>query len=432
MQQFPTKRLTVPSNESKGIGGGGGGGSHRPTSNASEQVSHVPSQPVQTATAARRQPHPGMPGAGASVNASPALSGEALARVARQVVTQGTSAAAKVDAWSFGETSQGVSPEPRGIPQQRTQMDQQKPQQPQQQPKHESAGDVVVDDGDEYAEEEFRGGRKATPGTLQEFAPRSADETVQQAKQRVLTQSETDPNFYSVALPSGFHLYRDGLQHLSASIVRGRHQAKFNRAAKEKNSAYLIEGVTSLLGDGVSALRLTTGDFYWLLYWLLLASYPVRSRALTYSCGDEKHLSAVEDGTLPEETLRTLITYDKPKLSEVVLDKATLDNLDLSALGGLRLGGFLVRDMVEWETEYEETATEEDYSIYDLAVYLADGTLEERADIVRDMTIEQIDALKAYKDVAGEHGVTASLNCICKECGAEKEVTLSISARDFL
>lgn len=415
MQQFPTKRLTVPSNESKGIGGGGGG-SHRPPSNAPEQVSHEPSQPVQTATAARRQPHPGMPGAGASVNAPPpALSGEALARVARQVVTQGTSAAAKVDAWSFGETSQGVSPEPSGTPKHT------------QQPRQETTVEVH----EEYVED-LRGSTTGTPGTLQEFAPRSADETVQQAKQRVLTQSETDPNFYSVALPSGFHLYRDGLQHLSASIVRGRHQAKFNRAAKEKNSAYLIEGVTSLLGDGVSALRLTTGDFYWLLYWLLLASYPVRSRALTYSCGDEKHLSAVEDGTLPEETLRTLITYDKPKLSEVVLDKAALDNLDLSALGGLRLGGFLVRDMVEWETEYEETATEEDYSIYDLAVYLADGTLEERADIVRDMTIEQIDALKAYKDVAGEHGVTASLNCICKECGAEKEVTLSISARDFL
>lgn len=241
---------------------------------------------------------------------------------------------------------------------------------------------------------------------------------------------DKNANYYSVSLPSEFTFY--DFKNLSVSLIRGRQQAKFNRAAQEHNSRYMIEGVTSLLGDNANALSLTTGDFYWLLYWLLYASYPTRQRRATVICQGEEHLRKVEIGELQEDTLKNELTYDKPLLKEVYLDNAALASLDLTSLAGLELDAYRVKDMLDWEENFDDKANAEDYFTYDLAVYLKNGTLEERAEIVRDMNSLQIDALTKYREVVANHGVEASLKSVCKECGAETEVSLSVSAHDFL
>lgn len=248
--------------------------------------------------------------------------------------------------------------------------------------------------------------------------------------QAKLTEAEKNPGYYSTGLPSRFMFYR--FKTLSVSLIRGRHQAKLNRAAAEGKGRYVVETVTSLLGDGVSAMDLTTGDFYWLLYWILFASYPSRQRDVTVTCSNEAHLDAVLEGARPESSLRYLVSYDKPHITETDLDVPALEALDLSSLDGIDLGAFYVRDMVDWEENYEAKATAEDYYIYDLAVYLLDGTLEERADKVRDMSVVQMAALKAYRAEMVKHGVIAKLKSTCHGCGAENEDLLSISAHDFL
>lgn len=239
-----------------------------------------------------------------------------------------------------------------------------------------------------------------------------------------------DASFYSVKLPSDFRFY--GFKDLSVSLVKGRQQAKFNRAANEGVGRYMMEGVTSLLGDGRSALELTSGDFYWLLYWLLFASYPKRSRTVTITCQNDSHLEQVEKGLLEESSLRYLTTYDRPVLNEMYLDWDKVKDVDVSSLAGLELGAFFLKDMLEWEEAHDENANTEDTFIYDLAVYLRTGTLEERAEIVRDLSPLQTAQLTAYKDAVSQHGVSASLKSVCKGCGAENGVNLSVSAHDFL
>ena len=377
-----------------------------------------------------RRPHPLMPGA-----VKPQVIVPADPAVVKRVLQQGDPNA-RVDDWSFQpQTESSTSPQSNpGVKQTR-------------------AEETPTEDIRETAIPD------ASPGRNIAAIPTGG----------YLTTSEKNADYFGVDLPSRFAFYP--FKNLSVALIRGRQQAKFNRAAQEQSSRYMMEGVTSLLGDGVSVSNLTSGDFYWLLYWLLLSSYTARFRTTTIVCQDEDHLAKVERkvayadsvkriGTdaanaeligkkvespedqellnaalqdmAGEDTLKSTITYDRPTIKEMQLDQKALQALDLSSLQGIELGAYLVRDMLDWEDNYEANATAEDYFTYDLAVYLKNGTLEERAEVVRDMSTIQINALTAYREVAGAHGVQASLKCICKECGAENEVNISISAHDFL
>jgi hypothetical protein len=243
--------------------------------------------------------------------------------------------------------------------------------------------------------------------------------------------SETSSDFYSVKVPSNFHFY--DFKMLSVKKVTGRVQAKFTRAGAEENARYLVEGVSSLLGDGVSAFDLTAYDFGWLLHFILLLSYPTSPRKSVVTCRNSEHITKVDDGEMPESSLRYIMDYDRPSLDETILDTKALDALDLTSLAKYDLGVYTMRDAVDWEENYGESRkNKEDEFIYDLATYLKGGTLEERAEKVRDMSVAQFKALEAYRTVAQNHGVHAFIKSTCKECGAENVTNVTISVLDFL
>lgn len=245
------------------------------------------------------------------------------------------------------------------------------------------------------------------------------------------TDAEKDADFYSVKLPSDFYFY--DFKALSVKKVTGRVQAKFTRAGAEGNARYLVEGVSFLLGDGISALDLTAYDFKWLLHFILLLSYPASPRRTAVECRNPEHHQKVDDGEMSEASLNYVMTYDRPTLKEIIFDPKALEALDLTPLNGYDLGVYTMRDAIEWEENYSDRSdNEEDVFIYDLAAYLKGGTLEERAEKVRDMSVSQFKCLEAYRAVAQNHGVTAALKSICKECGAENVTDVTISVRDFL
>jgi hypothetical protein len=246
----------------------------------------------------------------------------------------------------------------------------------------------------------------------------------------VNTIAAKDANYFSVSLPSNFHFY--DFKTLAVSLVKGKQQAKFTRAAKEHNGIYTIEAVSSLLGGDVTAYELTTGDFYWLLYWILFASYPTSTRMSEITCRDKEHLRRVDAGELPESSLRYVTEYLRPETKEVQLDLNELKAVDVSSLGGLALDTFKVKDLIAWEDMHDEAANAEDAYLFDLAVMLKDGSLQSRIDTVANMNQAQLAALTKYRDAATKHGVIPTLKTKCKECGAENEVSISISAPDFL
>lgn len=260
----------------------------------------------------------------------------------------------------------------------------------------------------------------------------AADPAAKNLEHLVSTDAQRDADFYSVLLPSNFHLYP--FKTLSVKQVKGRQQAKFNRAAAEENSRYLIEGVSSLLGDNIDAGVLTPGDFYWLLYWILFASYPSFKRNVTITCAAPAHVAKVAGGELEESSLRYLHQYTRPSIKETLLDVGALQALDLSILkrDNIQLGYFSMHDTLSWAENRAGTATAEDYFTYELAVYLKGGTLDERAEVVRDMSVAQTSLVSRYRSILQEHGVVGTIKSNCKECGAEAENIISVSASDFL
>lgn len=247
--------------------------------------------------------------------------------------------------------------------------------------------------------------------------------------------AETNSEYYSVKLPTDFLFY--DFKSLSVKKVTGRVQAKFTRAGAEGNARYLVEGVSSLLGDGISAFDLSAYDFKYLLHFILLLSYPVSPRKVVAECESPEHHQRVREGLVEEATLREVINYDRPALKETILDIDKLKSLDLSALSNFSLGVYTMRDAIDWEENYapkfpKGRADEETQFIYDLAAYLKGGTLEDRAELVREMSVPQFRALEAYREVAQDHGVEATLKHTCKECGAETVTDVTVSVRDFL
>lgn len=259
----------------------------------------------------------------------------------------------------------------------------------------------------------------------------------QQIEARIssLTAADKSSDFYSIYPPSNFEFYP--FKSLSTMEIKGRHQAKINKAATNKNTHYLVEAVTSLLGDGVNAYDLTPEDFWWVLYWLLISSYPNKRHRVTVTCGNVAHVAKVEEGLLSSATLRSLHEYSRPTLDERILDVEATRAVDTSVLdkAGYKLTVLTMRQTLDWEDTYGKMNDDELYYLQDLATVLdpaAHGSLEDRVVLVANMSVAELDTLKEYKDAVTNYGVEAYIKHTCKECGAETVSKIAASASDFL
>lgn len=278
------------------------------------------------------------------------------------------------------------------------------------------------------------------------------------------TQAEVDPNYMTIGLPSQFVFYP--FKTLTVCQLKGIHQAKLSRAAKDRKMRYVVEAISSTLGDGVSAFDLTPQDFYFLMYWHRLQSFPKNPQLIPYACTSEDHIR------------RTILRTDHPEyvdpktldistiMSDTSLKTEYLEGLDLSAVQDLiekyDLHVETMRDIVEFaELEEEEdylqqqeesefgtdqtTATieeESDESFSEVewlkvrSVFLRRGpdrnTILERNEIVKEMSSDEVFQLDKYIEAVTNYGVAESTTLKCKECGASHRVKLSVDALTFL
>lgn len=256
--------------------------------------------------------------------------------------------------------------------------------------------------------------------------------------------SETSAEFFSVDLPSNFQLYP--FKTLSVSPLKGIHIAKFNRAFKEERLKYIVEAISSTLGDGVSAFDLQPGDFYYLMYWHRVNSFPKNPMMIEAYCQDLTHnlqvTEGVDDGTgnIIKKEKETL--HIKELLNNTTLETKNLKPLDLTPYKELderyQLGYETMRDVVEvaeYVIESEDGAPEFSW-LAGRAAFLKPlpgrTTLKERCAIVEQMSTDDLAMLEAYSQDITDYGVSEFANIRCKECGASTRVNISFDALTFL
>ena len=278
------------------------------------------------------------------------------------------------------------------------------------------------------------------------------------AKISEMTQADRDARYFSLSLPSNFYWYP--FKKLTASLITGVQQMKLERAANQDSSRFTVEAVTSALGDGVNAMDLTLQDFYYVMYWLRLASYTKFDFDHVAICRHPDHLRDVAEKKKPATSLKTVTVLKSTQITETPFVPFEISE-ELKA-SGLRVGPARMSDVVDLsEMDIGEAPVpgkpkkldpkaEETIYFGDLACYLdpvqmdsrwnrkEDGeigkglTLEQRMDLVRGMSGDLIRELQGYIKKVNAYGVAEFINVRCKGCGAEVRSEVRVSASDFL
>lgn len=261
-----------------------------------------------------------------------------------------------------------------------------------------------------------------------------------------LTDADRSAEYLPLQLPSNFVYYP--FKRLNAKLVRGVQQAKLVRAAKEGSTRLTVEAITSLLGDGINAADLTVPDFFYVMYWLRLASYTAFPFNHVARCNNAKHLADVGAGTKPVASLQTIHQVTRTNLEETAL--GGLPGVpEVIRAAGLNVKPHLMKDVIEIQELPESTEREEQQYLAELASLISplqegqwaftndDGTLRlgtyaERMELAGRLPADVTRALlHEWTTACSSYGVKESIIVKCQGCGAEVKTEVSISAPNF-
>ena len=254
------------------------------------------------------------------------------------------------------------------------------------------------------------------------------------------SEASKDPAATTVFLPSRFEFYP--FKSISVLPVGGFHQAKFSRAAKEKLTRHVVEAVSTLLPEGIDAADLTVPDFYFILYWLRLNCYTRAQLVHKGVCRDHKHVAQVREGKKPADSLVNLVTVTKTSLKQEELPHDYLGDWqpEPSLLEKADYYPCTMRDVISLEEDFDdlppESMDELEY-LADLASFIRikgnpEATLRERIQLLEKANPDELESIALYRQAVSNYGVEEFIKFKCKECGAETETAISISAHSFL
>lgn len=253
--------------------------------------------------------------------------------------------------------------------------------------------------------------------------------------------------YLTTGLPSGCRFYgisdnSIGVRRFSADDV-----LKIYDARADKSLRMLAETVGATL-NGISVWDLTVGDFWFLMYWHRINSYPRSPFVVTWVCENPTHIQQVKEDQLSVETLSQNMVVKSGDLQVRELDATALE-VTLSTItmdyqvhaSPMRMGEYL--KLVEMEEEVEiarEKGEKPKYKPSDFvlarhAAHLEEEhgkTLEQRMEFLRtgpDFSLwAYLDAVATQSD----HGVDEKYHVKCKHCGAPTEVEVALDALTFL
>ncbi len=263
--------------------------------------------------------------------------------------------------------------------------------------------------------------------------------------------SEQNPSYFNIDLPSNFKPY--SFTSVSACNLKGSHQAKLARAAKEDKIRFVVEAIGATIEPTVSAFDLVPADFYFVMYWQRVNSYKNMPLIVTATCENPTHVNSVYNGDTSIVDGADVLIYKKPEslnntivLNSTTLEVKQLDDIDMSpfeSIVDLGLGYETMRDVVE-STEYLErlldSATKVKSHEPEEYVWLAakaafltkDRSLADRIKIIENLEPERNKLLDDYITAVTSYGVSETAKFQCKECGGWTEVKLSLNPLTFL
>jgi len=254
-----------------------------------------------------------------------------------------------------------------------------------------------------------------------------------------LSPADKDANLFHLALPSNGYFYPPGTK-VFGRLVRGKQQAKFTRAAAENSLALTVEAVNSCL-EGLNAADLTVLDFFYVMYWLRTLSYTKSQFTHISICTDPKHLQRVAKKELRPESLKTVTIVNNTTLEEDLFDPAALDALDLDLVtaAGITLKPPLVSDTLELADAYDARNPEDADAIelvdsYASCIDTVHGqrlSLKDRVAVVEELDPDVLGQIRAYAGAVTRYGIRELIRVRCKECGAEHQAELAVSAHSF-
>lgn len=272
-----------------------------------------------------------------------------------------------------------------------------------------------------------------------------------------LQESDRNAAFLPVALPSNFVFYP--FKEVHVRLVTGLQQAKFSQAAKSKNFRYTVEAVNVSFANRLNAMDLVLQDFFYVAYFLRLASYTRSQFRHVGLCTNPEHLKRIAEGKAKPESIQALAVINRTDLTETTLPGIPAVPPALAALG-LRLGPAYIRDVVvldELEDEASKTGDQDTVNYLGNAACYLDAmqtdprwakymppaedtktvlrplTLKERMEIVADLPAEVITSLNEdWILPISSFGIKEEIVTNCKECGAAVRTEVRIAPHHFL
>lgn len=288
--------------------------------------------------------------------------------------------------------------------------------------------------------------------------------------EREYTKSDDQSGWTELdGLPSHSMFYpwtRASVRRMTVSDVR-----KAYRASATKSQRDLAQVIHACLDRDV--MSMTSGDYWYTMYFHQSNSYPKAPITIKYTCTDEGHVKRVAEGELERSTLDVSTSFGKSDLRVVEIDDdrgRAIQRLliDTHEKFGIYLYPYTVATMIEM-VEGNEARLEKNLSemmelnervqadpddmmasyrlgrkrkevqdaewIYEMAGYLHPQhgeSLAERVAFLEQMEdLDIFDAIEEFKKLS-EHGVIEIVTVTCPHCQARKEVTARMDAVNFL
>lgn len=274
------------------------------------------------------------------------------------------------------------------------------------------------------------------------------------------TREPPDSQYLTTGLPSGCKLYAgftDNVMHVRRFSVD--EALKIYDARAESSLRMLVEAVGATL-DNFSVWDLTVGDFWFLMYWHRLHSYPKSPFIVNWTCGHEQHLQKVRNKELEVETLNQEMVLRQSDLrisalnfeASEALHKAITDEYGVTVTV-MRMGDFVrIVEMEDEDSEAVRDTEERDEEgkllkkgkpLYKPSDYLVARHAANLSRVHSESLDERIKALKALNDVSlwkkldeyllvADHGVVETFKVKCKACSHSTEVEVALDAMTFL
>jgi hypothetical protein len=199
-----------------------------------------------------------------------------------------------------------------------------------------------------------------------------------------------------------------------------------------------------LLGEAVghcidrSPFELTVGDFWYLMYWLRINSYPKAPYEIRWTCMEDEHLQAVQKREKTGASLNNVEVITRTKITQKNLDaEACLKLIEDAAEMGMSLSIPTFGDFVhssEIRAELNDALSPDDEWMLPFASCLDKTHGETLIDRFRWLTEEgspdMMFILEKFMQTS-DHGVIEKVNAKCTGCGKSTELPMSVDLLSF-